>query len=453
MYDWKYLKVCLPDDIRMMRDHGDWDSALRLIDKRLERELPEAMRQRLLIEKDMIHLLRREYTYSWEDAVKLMSEELTEFDPSELQFYMDEGTADWHYVDGKLYFHRRFFRTLTATKPELRKKWKNQESREADQKEEEILEATRKKMREQGEVAYRIRYRASLRVKDEYFRPGEKLRVHLPAPALAQQMSEVKILRVSPEPTYIAPEDSSSRTIYFEGAPTENHAFEAEYEFVSRMPYVPLDEERVRALQPDFNTQEQEPHIMFTPYIQELVKELVGQEKNPLKKARAFYDFVTTKVKYTFMRAYFTLENIPEYAAKNLKGDCGVQALLFITLCRAAGIPAKWQSGLCAGPLDMGMHDWAQFYIAPYGWLYADCSYGGSAYRAGNIQKWNHYFGNLDPFRAVINSEFQQEFDPPKYQVRYDPYDNQCGEAEYEDYGLMGNEFETEETLIGIEEL
>ena len=45
MYDWKYLKVCLPDDIRMTRDWGDWDGALRLIDKRMERELPEAMRQ------------------------------------------------------------------------------------------------------------------------------------------------------------------------------------------------------------------------------------------------------------------------------------------------------------------------------------------------------------------------------------------------------------------------
>lgn len=270
---------------------------------------------------------------------------------------------------------------------------------------------------------------------------------------MAQQISEVKILRVSPEPTYIAQEDSLSRTLYFEEAPRENHAFEAEYEFVTRLPYVEPEAERVRALQPDFETREQEPHIMFTPYIQELVKELVGEEKNPLKKARAFYDFVTTKVKYTFMRAYFTLENIPEYAAKNLKGDCGVQALLFITLCRAAGIPARWQSGLCAGPIEMGMHDWAQFYIAPYGWLYADCSYGGSAYRAGNIQKWNHYFGNLDPFRAVINQGFQQEFNPPKNQVRYDPYDNQCGEAEYEDHGLMGNEFETEETLIGIEEL
>ena len=46
------------------------------------------------------------------------------------------------------------------------------------------------------------------------------------------------------------------------------------------------------------------------------------------------------------MREYFTISNISEYAATNLKGDCGVQAILFITLCRIAGIPAKWQSGL-----------------------------------------------------------------------------------------------------------
>ena len=153
------------------------------------------------------------------------------------------------------------------------------------------------------------------------------------------------------------------------------------------------------------------------------------------------------------MRPYFTLENIPEFAAKNLKGDCGVQALLFITLCRAARIPAVWQSGLCAGPLTIGMHDWAQFYVAPYGWLFADCSYGGSAYRAGNLEKWNHYFGNLDPFRIVMNSEFQHDFDPPKSQVRSDPYDNQIGEAEYSDRGLMGYEFDGDHELIEIEEL
>ncbi len=46
------------------------------------------------------------------------------------------------------------------------------------------------------------------------------------------------------------------------------------------------------------------------------------------------------------MPEYFLLDDIAEYCAVNQKGDCGVQALLFITLCRIVGIPARWQSGL-----------------------------------------------------------------------------------------------------------
>ena len=54
------------------------------------------------------------------------------------------------------------------------------------------------------------------------------------------------------------------------------------------------------------------------------------------------------------MRDYACIDHLAEYCALNLKGDCGVQALLFITLCRIAGIPAKWQSGIDAKPGDVG---------------------------------------------------------------------------------------------------
>ena len=47
---------------------------------------------------------------------------------------------------------------------------------------------------------------------------------------------------------------------------------------------------------------------------------------------------------YSFVRNYYTIPNIPEYAASGGKGDCGVQALLFITLCRCVGIPAPLAS-------------------------------------------------------------------------------------------------------------
>lgn len=164
-----------------------------------------------------------------------------------------------------------------------------------------------------------------------------------------------------------------------------------EYAYDYHINYVELDPAKATGERPDFCLEEQAPHIMFTPYLRELRDELAGDETNPIILARRFYDFVTTKVMYSYMREYFTLECIPEYCAVNQKGDCGVQALLFITLCRMSGIPARWQSGLYATEYDTGCHDWAQFYAAPYGWVYADLSFGGSAWRSGSIERWNYY--------------------------------------------------------------
>jgi hypothetical protein len=98
----------------------------------------------------------------------------------------------------------------------------------------------------------------------------------------------------------------------------------------------------------------------------------------------------------------------------------------------------------------VGDHDWGRFYAEPYGWLYADCAYGGIAWRKGDPERWDFYFGNMDPFRIVINNDIQQTFDPPKSYMRADPYDNQCGEAEYDDRGITIDEFECERQAIDI---
>ena len=53
----------------------------------------------------------------------------------------------------------------------------------------------------------------------------------------------------------------------------------------------------------------------------------------------------------------------------------------------------------------------------------------------------------------VANNELQQEFDPPKKQWRRDPYDNQSGEIEYEDHGLIHDEVETEMVILSAEKI
>ena len=196
--------------------------------------------------------------------------------------------------------------------------------------------------------------------------------------------------------------------------------------------------------------EEQSPHIRFTPYLRNLAEQIVGKEKDPLKAAEKIYDYITTKVKYSYMKEYFLIPQIPQYCAENLRGDCGVQALLFITLCRICGIPAKWQSGLYAIPGYVGPHDWAMFYVRPYGWLYADPSFGGAAFREGDEERRKFYFGNLDPFRMAANNAFSVPFACRKRFRPIDPYDNQSGEIESEERGFSSREVESTKEILSL---
>jgi len=72
--DLQYLKLNLPEDVLKLEHSGNFDGALRLIDLRLKKEIPQVLRKRLEIEKDIIRIIKTEYPYSFEEASKLMKE-------------------------------------------------------------------------------------------------------------------------------------------------------------------------------------------------------------------------------------------------------------------------------------------------------------------------------------------------------------------------------------------
>ena len=177
-----------------------------------------------------------------------------------------------------------------------------------------------------------------------------------------------------------------------------------------------------------------------------------GDEVIPIRIVRRIYDFITSRVRYAYVRAYRLIENGAEYAATNLRGDCGLQALLFITLCRILGIPARWESGLMADPTYIGSHDWAQFYTEAWGWLPADCSFGGAAYRKDNPERRRFYLGNLDPWRMASNTAYFAPFQPPCLHPRNDPYDSQRGEVETQERALSAGEVATRFEMVSYTE-
>ena len=454
----KYMRVGLPEDILQRKLHGDYAGAIRLIDRRLQEEnIPQALRASLLVQKKICQDLPGEFPYTRADALAIIRKDIPDFTEAEFDDLVDRRNIRWIYKNGEAHYFKLFYDSLCKAVPEFGQRAQQQiggmESLSGGNQTKNLRDVTMAKMKKKGQLTTRIRARATIRLKDEFFTPGMFLRAHLPIPAACDQQHDIRIEKVWPETGMIAPETAGQRTVCWEETLQENHEFLVEYSYLHTAKYKDAYNGSGIAGNYDFDVQQQEPHVVFSPYIQELCRELTEGITDPLMKARAFYDFITKNMYYTFMPEYITQENLAENCAKNYTGDCGIFAILFLTLCRCAGIPAQWQSGLAVQPDFIGCHDWVRFYVEPYGWIFVDASYGVSSMRAGNEERRQFYFGNLDPYRMVANSAFQENFTVPKEQWRADPYDNQSGEIESAHRGYSFCEFHESKTVLLCEEI
>lgn len=462
------LQIGVPGDIARLQGCGDFEEAIRRIDEKLARpKLTQSLRESLLAHREILRRLPADYPLTASQAVELARRAIPDFTAEELEKLEQDGRVDWITYRGEPYYSASFFNTLCKTDVRFAERagsaWGGSvERRYGGLPRQELI----RKMKEQGEVTLRFRCRESLRIRDELFRPHQRLRAYLPLPCLCEGQHDIQLLRTNPMPTARSLETADQPVVYWEKVLRENHAFTAEYACSRTARYIDPAAVRSGPVQPDFDTGEVAPHIVFTPYLRVLTEELAQGAADPLEKARRFYDFVTRQVRYFYMRSYFCLENIADTCARDLMGDCGVQVLLFVTLCRCAGIPARfhggWRGGLagdCSGSSDWRpvmreclCHDWAEFYIAPAGWLYADPAFGGAALRGGDTALWNFYFGNLDPLRLTTNGNFQAGFGMPENFWRIDPFDSQCGEMETDERGLLEGEFDAQQEILEFRE-
>lgn len=465
--DLEALSTALPTDIESRKEFGDFDGEARLIEQWLQKDISENLKAKLRVEREILKRLPSDYPYSFEEAYERAKTVIKDLTPEQFRELQDKGRIDWIYVNGKEHFIHSTAGTLRNDVEHAARKEKGgalrtetPESAPGNTFWQSLID-----MKKNGSDSWRFRIRFTLRVDDDAFRPG-KIKVYIPVVCACSYVSDIKILETSSDHYILADENAPQRTICYEEDIRENHDFFVEYEYTVKSVYHDLwTEEAVSANRAEMNKPypaeevkqedlaEQQPHIRFTPFMKDLALKITEGCETPLEKARAIYEYITTQVTYSFVRSYFTIENLGEYAAMNRKGDCGLQALMFITLCRCLGIPARWESGNEFYEGDPGSHDWSMVYLAPFGWLYVDPSYGGGAFRSGDVWRQRHFFGNLDPFRLPSNPQFQKQLTPPMTYFRDDPYDNQAGEIEYEDGSLIGDQFTSTRKLTLSEHL
>jgi hypothetical protein len=74
--------------------------------------------------------------------------------------------------------------------------------------------------------------------------------------------------------------------------------------------------------------------------------------------------------------------DVPEVVLKRGSGSCSEYTFSFVALCRAAGLPARYQGSVVVrgddASVDEAFHRWAQVYLPGYGWVPVDASRGDS---------------------------------------------------------------------------
>lgn len=292
----------------------------------------------------------------------------------------------------------------------------------------------------------RMRVKYTLTVKPNAVPDGEIIRCWLPFPRTDQpRQTNVKLLNASENKYTIAPVKYKHSTLYMEKKQEKDKptTFSTEFEYTSSAEWHQLKPQDILPYKKDTPlykeyTSEREMYVRFTPRIKELARQLVGNEQNPLLKVKRIYEWINL-FPWASAREYSTLDNIPEYVLDNKHGDCGQVSLLFITLARYCGIPAKFQSGFMMHPGAYNMHDWAQVYFEGIGWVPVDQSFG--LFSSDNEDEKYFFMTGIDSYRMIVNDDFSSSLFPKKKYPRSETVDFQRGEVEWRKGNIYFNQW------------
>lgn len=403
------------------------------------------------VQLEVLRRTRHDFPHSNDDVLTEIKKTVPDATQKDVDGWREAGDLQFRMIDGEpRYFSRSVSNLFRFNKDAKRR----QVNREVEKKfntiglvEKLVDLAETSDSPQVYPVKHNLKYDVTIKEGHPRLKPGATVRAWLPFPQEYRQQHDVKLLHSSPAGAQIASKEALQRTIYFEETitdPKNPPRFAIELEFITDA-YVPkLDPAKVKPYDTSSDlyreyTAERQPHIAFTPEIKALAVEIVGDETNPLEKARKIFRWMSKNVPWCAEMEYSIIPSLSVKGLTARRGDCGVQGTSFITLCRAAGVPARWQSGWQTKPGDWNMHDWSEFYVEPWGWLPADASYGVKEHSDPRVRDF--FCGHMDPYRMIVNLDYGRPLEPAKTSFRSEPTDFQRGEIEIDGHNLYFDEW------------
>ena len=447
------LRAATIEEVRQLVQDGHWQQARMEIAAELAAtNLPYAAREDWLFQSDRMHRMRLDFGQTRADTfadAHRLAPALTE---AQFTAWENTGAVEYLDIDGTRRYWNAAGRNLFRINADARKLLSpagNDELFGTPNYRIEDIRTILTNYDRTGEItntaqSWRVTY--TLTVRPGAVPPGETIRAWLPFPHAVNRQSDIRLISTQPARHLQSGPDDHIATVYLEKPAATNGptVFQEEFACTCRAFYEPIDPARVTPADPQDPAlapylAEQPTHMVFSDQIKELSRQIIGSETNPYRKARLLFQWVYTHVNWAAAREYSTMDCLPAYAISHGHGDCGMEAMTFMTLCRYNGIPAHWETGWVFRPV-IDMHDWCEIYLAPYGWVPVDVTYGLIDSPADR-EKW-FYLGGIDGYRLVVNNDHCQPLYPAKTHFRSEIVDFQRGEVEWRGGNLYFDQWE-----------
>lgn len=431
-------------EAKELMDAGSFSLVLELSDNISGRTVIDDRARREL--DSMADYARRymvEFPYSAEAIMKLLASDSIVAGEDMLREWEKAGHLEYMWIDGERRYFRWAHRNLYRINDSLRALKQIDRNRDESLFEicageiDRITELSSRTVRGTPVNPQIMNIRYTITVEADAVPPGEVIRCWMPFPRNdSPRLDSIELIGTDPAKHLVSPGSLMHRSIYLEkevtkGEPTE---FFMELEFRSWSTYfdpAELSSLNGSVINPEIDgfTVMRPPHIRSSDEISTLASSIVKEDMSTFEKVRAIYLWINDNIIWTSAVEYGLMPDIPGYVLRNMRGDCGMQTLLFISMCRALGIPAKWQSGWMMHPGHVNLHDWSEIWIDQAGWIPVDVSF--KLQPSDNPAVSEFYISGIDSYRLIVNDDYGRPLYPEKIFPRSEPVDFQRGELEW----------------------
>lgn len=381
--------------------------------------------------------LKSDFSLTMPEATEKIKQLHPEVCDDDIRRFVENHYVETRVIDGVEYMHRKSPRNLALLNPAMNggSKPRGAAASKARIAYADSVIACQDGRNDMGR-AHSVTYRFTIDVPYHDALKGDTLRVWMPIPLETQRQKNIAILSSYPEKRILStPETSVHNTVYLEQPVIEGKTthFECNVSFDNIGEY--FSPEYIRAnIKPYDTTSElyrrytafEAPHIIKAD---SLAKAIVGNTTDPFECSEMVYDYIIKRYPWAGAREYSTIDCIPQYVIDEGHGDCGQVSLLYISLMRSLGIPARWESGWMLHPGEKNLHDWAEVYFEGIGWVPVDVSFGRYI-NSGDERIEKFYSHGMDAHRLASNKGVCGDLYPAKKFVRSETVDFQLGEVE-----------------------